>query len=139
MQGRILPYIPDSHLYKVTKARCPIGMVFSPYDGHIVAQNMERKAVNILRKFLVLSTKDYTRMHGQQNIKFYSTQPAFALTTLSFTANPGCLFSIQTIFQTVCKSTATSMQNTTDLMHYLHTFNKTGHDSDNPFNMNHHV
>jgi len=27
-------------------------MVFSPDDGHTVAQNMYRKAINILRKFV---------------------------------------------------------------------------------------
>ena len=34
------PCIPDSHLYRVTNARCRIGTVFSPDDGHIVARNM---------------------------------------------------------------------------------------------------
>ena len=30
----------DSHLYRVTNTRHRIGTVFSPDDGHIVAQNM---------------------------------------------------------------------------------------------------
>jgi hypothetical protein len=33
---------------------CRVGTVFSPDDGHIVAQNMYRKAKNILRKFVHL-------------------------------------------------------------------------------------
>ena len=32
--------VPDSHLYRVTNARCRIGTVFSPGDGHKVARNM---------------------------------------------------------------------------------------------------
>ena len=37
-----------SHLHRVTNTRCRIGTVFSPDDGHIVARNMQRKAINIL-------------------------------------------------------------------------------------------
>jgi len=36
----------------MTNTRCRIGTVFSPDDGHIVAPNMQRKAINILRKFV---------------------------------------------------------------------------------------
>jgi hypothetical protein len=32
--------IPESHPHRVTNTRCRIGTVFSPDDGHIVAQNM---------------------------------------------------------------------------------------------------
>jgi len=39
-------------VYRVTNTRCRIGTVFSPDDGHVVARNVERKAVNILRKFV---------------------------------------------------------------------------------------
>ena len=53
MQGLLnRPCIPDSHLYRVTNTRCRIGTVFSPDDGHTVARNMYRKAINILRKFV---------------------------------------------------------------------------------------
>jgi len=52
MQDRIPPCIPDNHLYRVTNIRCRIGTVFSPDDGHIVARNMQRKAINILRKIV---------------------------------------------------------------------------------------
>ena len=51
-QGGIFipPCIPDSHPYRVTNTRCRICTVNSPDDGHIVARNMWRKAINILRK-----------------------------------------------------------------------------------------
>jgi Fe2+ or Zn2+ uptake regulation protein len=52
MQGGIASCIPDSHLYRVTNTRYRIGTVFSPDDGHIVARNMQRKAINILRKIV---------------------------------------------------------------------------------------
>ena len=45
-----LVYILHSHLYRVTNTRCRIGTVFSPDDGHLVARNIQRKAINILRK-----------------------------------------------------------------------------------------
>ena len=48
----IPPCIPDSHLYRVTNTRCRVGTVCFPADGHIVAWNMYRKAINILRKFM---------------------------------------------------------------------------------------
>jgi len=43
-------HIPVSHLYR-TNTRCCICTVFSTDDGHMVARNMYRKAINILRKF----------------------------------------------------------------------------------------
>ena len=48
----IPPCIRDSHLYRLTNTSCRIGTVFSPDDGHIVARNMWRKAINTLRKIL---------------------------------------------------------------------------------------
>ena len=48
----IQPCIPDSNLYRVTNIRCRIGTVFSPGDGHVVARNMQRKEINVLRKFV---------------------------------------------------------------------------------------
>jgi hypothetical protein len=48
-----------------------MGKVFTPDDGHIVARNIYRKLIDMLRKFVhhVGSTyKNYTRMHCQQNI-----------------------------------------------------------------------
>jgi hypothetical protein len=42
--------IPDSHPHRVTNTKCRIDAVISPDDGHIVARNMQRKEINILRK-----------------------------------------------------------------------------------------
>ena len=42
--------IPDSHSYRVTTTRYRIGTVFSPDDGHMVARNMSKKAISLLRK-----------------------------------------------------------------------------------------
>ena len=50
MQGGIPPCVPDSHPYRVTSTKCLIDTVISPDDGHIVAQNMYRKEINIPRK-----------------------------------------------------------------------------------------
>jgi hypothetical protein len=44
--------IPDSHPYRVTSTKCRIDTVVSPDDGHIVARNMLRKEINILRKIV---------------------------------------------------------------------------------------
>jgi hypothetical protein len=77
--------ILDSHLYSVPNTRCRLGTVFSPDDGHIVTRNMYRKAINILRKLVHQFGsvyKDYTRMHGQQNIKL-CLKPLYILTPWS--------------------------------------------------------
>ena len=42
--------IPGNHPYRVTITKCRIDTVISPDDGHIVARNMWRKEINILRK-----------------------------------------------------------------------------------------
>jgi len=63
MQGGIPPCIPDSHLYRVTNTRCRICTVFSPDDGHIVARNMYRKAINIYRKFVHQVGSIYKRLY----------------------------------------------------------------------------
>jgi hypothetical protein len=44
------PCIPDSHPCRITRNKCRINTVVSPDDGHIVARNMYRKEINILRK-----------------------------------------------------------------------------------------
>jgi len=44
--------IPESHPQKVTNTKCRIDTVTSPDDGHIAAQNMYRKEINILRKIV---------------------------------------------------------------------------------------
>jgi hypothetical protein len=53
-----------------------INTVVFPDDGHIVARNMYRKEINILRKIVhqVAKLQDYTGVYGQQNkitLKFY--------------------------------------------------------------------
>jgi len=42
--------IPESHPYRITSTKCHINTVVSPDDGHIVARNMYRKEINVLRK-----------------------------------------------------------------------------------------
>jgi hypothetical protein len=42
-------FMADSHLYRVKNTKCRIGTVFSPDDEHIIARNMYRKSINILR------------------------------------------------------------------------------------------
>jgi hypothetical protein len=44
--------IPDSHPYRVTRTKYRICTVFSPDYGHIVARNMYRKEINVLRKIV---------------------------------------------------------------------------------------
>jgi len=46
------PCIPGSNPHRITSTKCPINTVVSPDDGHIVAQNMYRKEINILRKIV---------------------------------------------------------------------------------------
>jgi len=73
MQCFIPPCIPDSHPYRITSTKCHINTVVSPDDGHIVARNMYRKEIYVLRKIVhqvFLHLQDYTGMHGQQNIKY---------------------------------------------------------------------
>ena len=38
------------YTYRITSTKCRINTVVSPNDGHIVARNMYRKEINILRK-----------------------------------------------------------------------------------------
>jgi len=49
MQGGM---IPDSHPHRVTNTKCRIDKLISPDDGHIVAWNMYRKEINMLRKIV---------------------------------------------------------------------------------------
>jgi len=54
--------IPVSQPHRVTNTKCRINTVISPDDGHIVARNMQRKEINILRKLctkLALFTRLY--------------------------------------------------------------------------------
>jgi hypothetical protein len=52
--------------------RCLIDTINSPDDGHMAARNMWRIEINIRIKELcikLVSYKNYTEMHGQQNIR----------------------------------------------------------------------
>jgi len=40
------------HPYRITSTKSHINTVVSPDDGHIVARNMQRKEINILRKIV---------------------------------------------------------------------------------------
>jgi hypothetical protein len=42
----------DSHPHRVTNTKCRIDTVISPDDGLIIARNMQRKEINILRKIV---------------------------------------------------------------------------------------
>jgi hypothetical protein len=62
---------PNGHLYRVAYTRCRIDKINSPDDGHTAARNMYRIETNIYEKELCVKLviyKDYTDMHGQQNI-----------------------------------------------------------------------
>ena len=50
MQGGMKHCMPDRHPYRITSTKCHINTVVSPDDGLIVARNMYRKEINILRK-----------------------------------------------------------------------------------------
>ena len=52
-----------STCFRVTNTRCRIGTVFSPDNGHIVARNMYRKTINILRKFVHQVGSIYKRLY----------------------------------------------------------------------------
>jgi hypothetical protein len=62
----------DDRLVCRVGCRCRIDRVISPDDGHIVARNMLRIEMNIQRRNCTpgwFYLQDYTRVHGQQNIK----------------------------------------------------------------------
>ena len=48
----IPPCIPDSHAHSVTDTECRTDTVISPDDGRIVARNVYRKEMNMLRKIV---------------------------------------------------------------------------------------
>jgi len=63
---------PNCHLYRVTYTSSRIDTINSPVDRHMAARNMWRIEINIHEKELCVKLviyKDYTDMHGQQNIK----------------------------------------------------------------------
>ena len=63
---------PDGHLHRVTCTRYRTDTIDSPDDGHMTARNMQRIDINIHEKELCIKfviCKDYTEMHGQQNVQ----------------------------------------------------------------------
>jgi hypothetical protein len=66
--------IPDSHLYRVTCTKCRVGTVFSPDDGHVFDGKNVEKSNKCIKKNCEQSwfcLQDYSRMHGQQNMKLF--------------------------------------------------------------------
>ena len=62
--------IPDSHPHRVTNMKCPIDIVISPDDGYIVARNMQRQEINILRRIvhqvgLIYKSYKTTKSHSK--------------------------------------------------------------------------
>ena len=49
----------------MTNTRCRLGTVFYPNGGHIVARNMQRKAINILRKFVLRFRSVYKGLYKE--------------------------------------------------------------------------
>jgi hypothetical protein len=64
--------ILDGHLHRVTHTRCCIDTIDSPDDEHRVAWNMLRIEINRKKELCIklVIYKNYTKMHGQQNIKY---------------------------------------------------------------------
>jgi hypothetical protein len=63
----------NGHLYRVTYIRCRIDTINSPDDGHMAGRKYVDNRINIYEKELhvkLVIYKDYTKMYGQQNIKF---------------------------------------------------------------------
>jgi len=68
--------MPDSHPYRVTVTKCRINTVVSPDDGHIVARNMERNEINMLRKIVhqvgfIYKISVTCLQTIQRNLRFY--------------------------------------------------------------------
>ena len=52
MTVQYAPYIPDSHPHRLINTKCRIDTVVPPDDGYIFARNMQRKEINIIRKYV---------------------------------------------------------------------------------------
>jgi len=74
LNGPILTCLQDGHPLRVTYTRYRIDTVDSPDDEHFAARNIYRTEINIYKKLCVklVIYKDYTKMHGLQNIIFTS-------------------------------------------------------------------
>jgi len=71
---------PNGHLYRVTYTRCRIDTINSPDDGaHGYPKHVENRNKHIWKQELCIELviyKDYTEMHGQQNMTFYYINPS---------------------------------------------------------------
>ena len=75
----ILNYPP---FFRLTNTKCRTDRAVSPDDGHIVAPNMYKKEINILRKIVhqvgfTRIYKIYNRIHVQKNIKLLNTNRSY--------------------------------------------------------------
>jgi hypothetical protein len=64
--------ILDGHLHRLTHTRCCIDTIDSPDDEHEIVRNMQRIEIKVEEEELCVRLviyKNYTEMHGQQNIK----------------------------------------------------------------------
>ena len=66
--------IPDSHPHRLTNTKCRIDTVFSWWWAHNRPKHVEKRnkhtKKNCAPSWLYL--QDYTRMHGQQNLKLHN-------------------------------------------------------------------
>ena len=65
-------YVYYTLVFRVAYTRCRINTINSSDDGHMAARNKWGIEINIHEKELCVNLviyKDYTEMHGQQNIK----------------------------------------------------------------------
>jgi len=66
----------DGHLHTVTYTRCRINTIDPPDGEHSGARNVYRIGINIYEKkelwVKLVIYKNWTEMHGQQNIKFHN-------------------------------------------------------------------
>jgi len=69
MQGA--PCKPVSHPHRVTSTKCRINRAVSADDGHIVARNMYRKEIDILRKIMHQVGFIYKTVSYCLNFPFY--------------------------------------------------------------------
>jgi 2-phospho-L-lactate guanylyltransferase (CobY/MobA/RfbA family) len=52
MRHLVLVILCGCHSHRITSTKCRVNTVVSPDEGQIVARNMLRKEINVLRKFV---------------------------------------------------------------------------------------
>ena len=78
---------------EVTNTRCRIGTVFSPDDGHIVARNMQIKAINLSRKFFYTKLVLFTRCNNCNLSHIHQLLSSFPLSHAQNISSPNFLHS----------------------------------------------